>query len=180
MNSTKGVKMPYIKQDKRKDMDEIVELMLNNESLYGNFKHLLWMHCSETVEPSYNNYKNYIGELNECASEIIRRLIPYNECKDEIEFNISECFHTIDEYADENNVLQLLDILKLMKRKKIVANGDLNYILYKYCKESYPDEDLVDAVITFIDELRTAAFFIRRELLAPYEDEKIIENGDVT
>ena len=34
------------------------------------------------VEPSYNNFKNYIGELSECNCEIRRRLLaPYEDLK---------------------------------------------------------------------------------------------------
>jgi len=56
-------------------------------------------------------------------------------------------------------------------------DGDLNYVLYAYCKRhivpSYANYK------NFLGELTEAAAEIRRRLLAPYEDGKIRENGDI-
>ena len=86
-------------------------------------------------------------------------------------------------------------IAKVMMDVGVQANGDLNYILYKYClmmvKPSYNNykryigalEDASYSVkFEFSDwryELRECAAEIRRRLLGPYEDSKIQENGDV-
>lgn len=68
--------MPYIKQDRRDDCDVIVEMMqLNHIKADGDLNYILYKFCKENVEPSYNNYKNFIGELHECAHEIRRRLL---------------------------------------------------------------------------------------------------------
>lgn len=68
-------------------------------------------------------------------------------------------------------------VVDVMKEIKVAANGDLNYILYKFCKEwikpSYNNYK------NFCGELRQCATEIERRILGPYEDEKIVENGDV-
>lgn len=59
-------------------------------------------------------------------------------------------------------------------RKNI--KGHLNYLLFKIAKdycENYKDYS------DFIGELESAKLEIYRRLVAPYEDEKIKENGDV-
>lgn len=75
--------MPYIKQDNRKVMDEIVQLMLDlNVKVDGDLNYILYKFCKKAVKPSYNNYKNFIGELNCCSKEIYRRLVaPYEDLK---------------------------------------------------------------------------------------------------
>jgi hypothetical protein len=83
---------------------------------------------------------------------------------------------------------------------EVKPDGDINYILFKYCvyyvKPSYnnykafmggiyrsmgyhgfdffyTNSDAID------DELRESAEWIRIKLLTPYEEKKILENGDV-
>ena len=75
--------MPYIKDSRRKDMDEIVDLMVKKQvAVDGDLNYILYKFCKYNVKPSYNNYKNYCGELSECASEIRRRLTgPYEDTK---------------------------------------------------------------------------------------------------
>ncbi len=77
-------------------------------------------------------------------------------------------------------------------------NGDINYILFKYgkyhIKPSYNNyKAYIGAIhrakneiklnsyssMRHIDEYRESAEWVRVKLLAPYEEEKIIENGDV-
>lgn len=84
--------MPYIENkkvrvggDKRRDeMDKIVNLMVNQGvRVDGDLNYLLFKYCKYHVTPSYNNYKNFIGELNECIAEIRRKLLaPYEEKKE--------------------------------------------------------------------------------------------------
>jgi hypothetical protein len=64
-----------------------------------------------------------------------------------------------------------------MITQEVGPNGTLNYVLFALCKRSvipgyknYRD---------FMAELNESAEEIRRRLLAPYEDAKIKENGDV-
>jgi hypothetical protein len=48
----------------------------------GDLNYILFTYCKRTIYPSYNNYKNFIGELTECAAEIRRRLLsPYEDEK---------------------------------------------------------------------------------------------------
>lgn len=68
--------MPYIKKEVRPGMDEIVELMRSKEvKANGDLNYILYAFCKRCVEPSYNNYKNFCGELRQCATEIERRLL---------------------------------------------------------------------------------------------------------
>ena len=68
--------MPYIKQEDRYDMDVVVEFMKGSKvKPDGKLNYILYKFCKETVEPSYNNYKNYIAELTECTEEIRRRIL---------------------------------------------------------------------------------------------------------
>jgi len=77
--------MPYIKSENRGDMDEIVRLMQEkNVVANGDLNYILFALCKRTVKPSYNNYKNFIGELDCCAREIYRKLVSvYEEEKEE-------------------------------------------------------------------------------------------------
>jgi len=68
--------MPYIKQDRRPECDAVVELMKKiNVKADGDLNYILYKFCKESVSPSYNSYKNYCGELTECAVEIRRRIL---------------------------------------------------------------------------------------------------------
>jgi len=68
--------MPYIKQERRPDCDIVVKVMKEMKVVAnGDLNYILYKFCKESVEPSYNNYKNFIGELHECAHEIRRRIL---------------------------------------------------------------------------------------------------------
>ncbi len=54
--------------------------------------------------------------------------------------------------------------------------GDLNYILFKYCKSEDPS---YKKYRNFIGEINESVAEIRRRILAPYEDMKKKQNGDV-
>jgi hypothetical protein len=45
----------------------------------GSLNYVLFALCKRTVEPSYKNYRDYLGELNESAEEIRRRLLAPHE-----------------------------------------------------------------------------------------------------
>ena len=68
-------------------------------------------------------------------------------------------------------------IVKLMIDSGIVANGDLNYILFALCKRSVKPS--YNNYKNFLAELHEAEEEIRRRFLVPYEERKILENGDV-
>ena len=66
--------MPYIKD--RSSMDEIVNLMIKkNVKADGDLNYVLYTFAKRHIKPSYNNYKNYLGELSECIAEIRRRIL---------------------------------------------------------------------------------------------------------
>lgn len=75
--------MPYIKQESRPAMDKVVqEMVVAGVKADGDLNYILYKFCKYYVKPSYNNYKNYCGELNECAAEIRRRMTgPYENIK---------------------------------------------------------------------------------------------------
>jgi len=68
--------MPYIKQEDRPKMNMVVDVMrFQGVKADGKLNYVLYKLCKDDVEPSYNNYKNFIGELRQCATEIERRLL---------------------------------------------------------------------------------------------------------
>lgn len=78
--------MPYIKPENRPKLDALVELMKElNVVANGDLNYVLYKFCKESVKPSYNNYKNFCGELRQCATEIERRIVASYEEKKIIE-----------------------------------------------------------------------------------------------
>lgn len=75
--------MPYIRQELRPVMDTVVDQMVKaGVKADGDLNYILYKFCKNRIKPSYNNYKNFLGELNEAAEEIRRRLLaPYEETK---------------------------------------------------------------------------------------------------
>jgi hypothetical protein len=75
--------MPYITQNLRPTMDTVVEQMKKAGVVAnGDLNYILYAFCKRNVKPSYNNYKNFCGELRQCATEIERRLLgPYEDIK---------------------------------------------------------------------------------------------------
>ena len=67
--------MPYVKQERRRVLNEIVDHMSDHLLVNGDLNYVLYAFCKRHVTPSYNNYKNFIGELNETAAEIRRRIL---------------------------------------------------------------------------------------------------------
>lgn len=68
--------MPYVKQEQRPDLDVVVQAMANaGVAANGDLNYILFAFCKRHVSPSYNNYKNFMGELNEVAEEIRRRIL---------------------------------------------------------------------------------------------------------
>ncbi len=153
--------MPYIKQENRPTMDQVVDKM--NEvgiECNGDLSYILFQYCRHHIERSYNNFKNFCGELRQCATEIERRLL----------VQVGNLIVQCEEVRKEMDL-----VVDKMNEVGIVANGDLNYVLFKFCK--YHIEP--DYCENFCSELLQCADDIEIRLLAPYEDEKIEENGDV-
>ena len=68
--------MPYIKPEERIVMDGVVDfLKIAGVEPNGKLNYILYAFCKRNIEPSYNNYKNYLGELEECVAEIRRRIL---------------------------------------------------------------------------------------------------------
>ena len=59
----------------------------------------------------------------------------------------------------------------------VKADGDLNYILYKFCK--YNVATRYNILKNFLGELHECESQCRNDFLVPYETKKKIENGDV-
>ena len=72
---------------------------------------------------------------------------------------------------------ELDKIYDAMCEANIVADGDLNYVLYKYAKHELRFS--YNNLKNFIAELRECGAQIRSDFLVPYERIKKQENGDV-
>ena len=77
--------MPYIKQNRRDEIDYILTEFENCKiEVNGDLNYLLFKFCKYGIPHSYNSLKNYIGELRQCASEIERKILgPYENSKEE-------------------------------------------------------------------------------------------------
>jgi len=136
--------MPYVKQERRKLLDECV----NNASKI-KARMMLW----------------------------VDDLLVYMSGK-------SEVFVFMD-----NSIIPLAKYM----RKNVKPNGDINYFLFKFAKyhikPSYNNYKnymgaIYEAIERTIDrkyknEYREAAEWVRIKLLTPYEENKLIENGDL-
>jgi len=80
-------------------------------------------------------------------------------------------------YIKENRRNQVDSIVGKMEEVQIKADGDLNYILYKYAKRNVKPS--YNNFKNYCAELRQCATEIERRMLAKYEHEKMLENGDV-
>ncbi len=68
-------------------------------------------------------------------------------------------------------------LAKEMTAYNIRADGDLNYVLFAFCKRYVPRSYY--SLKNYVAELRACATEIERSILGPYEDRKKIENGDI-
>lgn len=74
--------MPYIDPDKREEVDNLVPMVSLHAPADGRLNYLLFAVCKRSIPPSYTSYKNFCGELRQCATEIERRLLgPYEDMK---------------------------------------------------------------------------------------------------
>ena len=72
--------MPYIDAGKRKVLDPIIKKLREVLNYDGDLNYVLFALCTRDVIPSYNNYKNFLGEIHEAEEEIRRRLLaPYED-----------------------------------------------------------------------------------------------------
>ena len=80
-------------------------------------------------------------------------------------------------YITQKRRTEVIDVYSTMIKSNIKADGDLNYILFKYCKDKITPS--YNNYKNYCAELRECATEIERKLLAPYEDKKEQENGTV-
>ena len=159
--------MPYIKQENRPHFDTVIQ-RLCKVSLYNDeLMYILFEYCRQHIKPSYNNYKNFCGELQQCATEIERRTRTN-------ELSIVDII-SIDPFVQKGRLELCGRIIDFMKEADIKVNGDLNYILYGFAIRNLNFEQYQ----SFCGQLRLAAKKVTIDILAPYEDQKIVENGDV-
>jgi hypothetical protein len=81
-------------------------------------------------------------------------------------------------YIEEERRPFLDQLVREMTAYNITADGDLNYVLHAYLKR-YQVPLSYGKIKNYCAELEETAREIRRVLLAPYEDAKKDENGDV-
>jgi len=135
-----------------------------------------------------------LQERRPALNKIVDKLVEANLRRGEIELFLLKLqrlgFGSMFKLSIERNIEKALE-----EAKKVVVkpNGDINYILFKYCKyhikpsynnyktfmgEIYNALDSI-SMGEYKNEYREAAAEIRRRILGPYEDKKIEENGDV-
>jgi hypothetical protein len=71
----------------------------------------------------------------------------------------------------------LNEVVEAMNEWGVSADGDLNYILYAFCVRHVVKS--YGSLKNYCGELRQCATEIERRILAPYEDLKIMDNGDI-
>lgn len=85
-------------------------------------------------------------------------------------------------YIKQENRPTMNKVVEALKEAGVQVNGDLNYIIFKFCKDTIgpvTDEQSYNRYKNFRGELMEIRDEIGRRFLAPYEDIKIEENGDV-
>ena len=80
-------------------------------------------------------------------------------------------------YIPQKRRKELDEIVEAMEKADVVADGDLNYLLFAFCKRYFVES--YRSYKNYCAELHQCATEIERRLLGPYEDEKIKLNGDV-
>ena len=80
-------------------------------------------------------------------------------------------------YIEPKRRQELNYVVDYLESVRVDSNGDLNYILYTYCKRHVRPG--YARLRNYCAELRACATEIERRILAPYEDQKIIDNGDI-
>jgi len=73
--------MPYIKPERRAELDKLVDQLALTLHYDGDLNYVLFALCRRGIKPSYNNYKNFLGEITESAEEIRRRILAGYEDK---------------------------------------------------------------------------------------------------
>lgn len=161
--------MPYIKQEKRPPMDEIVNKMVGLKVDSHDLSYVLFNFCRDHVELKYNVVKNFIAELNESVAELKRRFGLTCSIRE------SQNDGVIKWFIAAPRVVELDELIELMVTNDVKVDGDLNYVIFKYIRYFVNEEDSGKTISLLLDTIEA----IRDNLLGPYEDEKLEENGDV-
>jgi len=80
-------------------------------------------------------------------------------------------------YVKQERRTALNKVVDAMIQADISYDGDLNYILFKFCKYNIPLS--YNSIKNYIGELEESIAEIRRKILAPYEETKEKENGPI-
>jgi len=80
-------------------------------------------------------------------------------------------------YIKQKRRKELDPIVECMYNECVEADGDLNYILFAFFKRHVGKS--YNSIKNYCGELRQCATEIERRILGPYEDKKIITNGDI-
>ena len=81
-------------------------------------------------------------------------------------------------FIEDKKRRHVLDqVVYLMVNLNVKADGDLNYILYKFCK--YYIAKKYNVLKNYLGELHECESQCRQDFLVPYELKKRLENGDV-
>jgi len=81
-------------------------------------------------------------------------------------------------YIKRENRPKFDPIVELMAKIEVKADGDLNYIIFKYCKHHYLPKQY-NSLKNYLGELERVIHEIERKILDPYEDEKEKINGKI-
>jgi len=166
--------MPYVKKEQRKDLDSIVESAFKiykeeDGRLYWDY--ILIKFAERNIVPGYNRYKNFLAEVTESAFEMERR------------FHTTSALgssQTESVFIPSDQVFVILDIF-VEKLRGLGIDGDLNYILFAFGRRIGKFDILRKSrsQASYILQLKNTVGYIRKTILASYEDRKIEENGDV-
>lgn len=73
--------------------------------------------------------------------------------------------------------IHLDKIINEMVKQEVIADGDLNYILFKFAK--YHIDHRYNTLKNYCAELNECAEEIRRRFIVPREKQAMAENGDI-
>lgn len=158
--------MPYIQKKEREKYDRILEKIfeLSKTEGFGIWAKVLVGFCYG-ISPSYNSYKNFLGEITESTMEIVRR---FDIHMDEICFVDRSLVKPLTEAEHIESVL--FDM-----KAKVKVDGDLNYMLFAFAKRFVPRYMLNHYVGMLLEIVKV----LRSQVLAELENTKIRDNGDV-
>lgn len=80
-------------------------------------------------------------------------------------------------YIKSEDRARMDKVVDAMVDAGVQVNGDLNYVLFKFCKYHVPRD--YNSIKNFNGELSEVVAEIRRKILARYEDVKEAENGTI-